>query len=353
MVKKFFAFVLVIVALISVFLVYSKDNSKAELWSNKSQPSFERVAKMEIEACLTLSEPGNCLNKAMTELVVRYGAASVWEAYRSVQRENPVASRNCHVPGHLSGAAAYKESKSLKSSLAYLEPVCQGAYIHGVYEAWGLAERLLSDEGRYERMLQAGRPCEEAREGFATFLCYEGLGHAVWMLLADMEKSFDVCGRFSTDDARAGCVEGVVMQRYLPLIEDKVLAAEGVENVADGCKSLKHVWSSLSGDLVGKSAGEACRESASTLYIMDLGGRGVVSDLEEASGEFISRCRSLRDERDKTSEEDVNWCLDRVGWAFWYLSDASLERGMEMCELYATNKDGCVRILKETAEDNS
>ena len=351
--KKIFAIISCILSVGGVLYI-TNDNPSYDYWSGEAVDSLVKVAESEIDGCLLKSDPGGCLNEVMVSLITRVGPASSWEGYRNVQSRSPQASKNCHVPGHLSGVASFNESRSLTRSLNYLEPVCQGAYIHGVYEAWAhyVRDRDVNvDVGLFKN---ASKPCAVSISYPGRFYCYEGVGHAVWMLTGDMAKSFEVCGSFTSNDARGGCVEGVVMQRFLPLIDDDVFIAEGVENVSEGCKEFLPSWSMSSSEgEVLLTPYQLCRRSASTLFIMDLGGVVGLDNIESESELFIKRCESLFDEKDFSSKADVSYCLDRAGWAYWYRSDAKLDVGRDLCEKYSVKLEGCIATLKETARENS
>jgi hypothetical protein len=124
--------------------------------------------------------------------------------------------RECHVAGHKIGADWVLSGSDPLAAVKVEEIRCEGAFTHGVLDAWALnkpdlaAAGKMSDVCDYEVGLKQG-------SSFKKVWCWDGLGHAAWV--ASSEDYLDALKRCATIDSGEGrsyCVEGVFMEVYEP-----------------------------------------------------------------------------------------------------------------------------------------
>lgn len=346
--------VLLVGSVVATIGVSSKLNSDA--WSLSPSEAVITAARGVLLECVD-DVSTECVSSRMSRATLLLGPVATNAAYELVRDENPLFAYACHGAGHAAGLAAYQQSQVLEVALGYRGPACQGSYMHGVFDGWA-GSRAMTNSA-FDSVLPI---CESATGYHGVYYCFEGYGHAAWLLTHDLGRAVDMCGRSRKWEARQGCLEGVVMQRWAPVVGEKN-SADRLDDIVPACRTLAP-W--MTGTVMDEAFGpeipeagssiDACLRAATYplgLFLIDVT-RGDDVAWRDATSTFISRCNTYHAAGDRVADADRDRCLVEYGeYAFFY-SEANPVAANSWCNLLPEAVQGaCLRRVAEAARENA
>lgn len=296
-------------------------------------PSSTSTASGSLTACAlpTREAIESCLNDRLPAMTLELGPEVSMEALRQLIDKAPLAAAACHAPTHASGRAAYLERGDLSQALAYLKSTCQSGYQHGVFDAWAQAV----PRGKQERDAAFGHAaalCDQAPQGWTRYLCFDGMGHAAWLTSdGSLDAAVDVCEESKTVDGRDGCVAGIVMQRFAPVLVDEPVEREPIAELGGVCRQVNDAAWEDALALPETSPRVACRRGAVYPIGMEVANMNPDSAPDDLLERFTELCESLADPRDRYSQRDVEGCLHAWGFAAWSFTRGDETRTRDIC----------------------
>jgi hypothetical protein len=160
------------------------------------------------------SEQRACLAEVMTDALRTDQIANIMPALEEYDKR---AQSTCHSAGHDAGIAAYNAEKEKWIAIIQrsAQLICNSALLHGVFTAAGASELT---ENQWEFILNWCDTLNPLKEKIAN--CGDAIGHAAWDQFKEAKKSVLMCEKLSTELWRSECSEGVLMQRYAPVVSD-------------------------------------------------------------------------------------------------------------------------------------
>ena len=317
-----------------------------------------------LQLCLPMleREESDCLYQHMPRLALLYGPNAVLEGVWRIGEEYPAVRFNCHTPGHEMGRVVYNELGSLRKALTGADDRCMGSYIHGVFDAWSATPK------EHDDFVMAAKLCNGYSQG-STNLCYDGLAHSLWSKLGSADEVSQVCGVADKSEGRYGCLAGVLMQMYSPVIGE---ASNKLVNFGSElprfCNSLSE-WSVLDsttggfGSYNNPSIKLACVNGSLTvlkdLYLDKVLSKvkpgSITPRVESAIEEYLQGCKSLSHLAGLELESFLSECESVVGgYLYLYAPIENSEISREACNRWFSNSRkslqaclGYIESLKE------
>ena len=347
-------------ALASLTLALLVTNSGSDIWSPTASPALVDAARTRILQCVDPTVDSKtrvdaeCMSRAITDTVVQYGPVAYNTAFDALRSSEPLLAFYCHQQGHVAGTAAYRKAGSLERALSYRGPACQGAYLHGVFDEWSSSASPDSTQ-----FASAAALCDTATGELGRYYCFEGFGHAAWNVLRDTNASVGLCELSSWIDAREGCLEGIIMQHFAPIVGESGDPEAKIDDIAGLCASLPN-WKTPTLQTAGAhgagSSRSACRRAAvfpfgSPLFAVPTG-----DDAAYRTGvrEYFKRCDALLDRTDPTSGADREFCIVEAGEHNLYYESMDVPRALEWCrEVITELQEQCAERVTRSAKDNA
>ncbi|RKT12108.1 hypothetical protein BX285_6074 [Streptomyces sp. 1114.5] len=128
-----------------------------------------------------------------------------------ITKEKPYTVRFCHPIAHELGHAAVKRfNADFQKVISFPHETCAAGYLHGA------VEEMLNASTQPEVDLL--KLCQPKNSG----PCIHGVGHGtMFVAKQDVAKARDLCNKFTTDQNRIRCSEGLFMQLFGPDEEDE------------------------------------------------------------------------------------------------------------------------------------
>jgi hypothetical protein len=160
------------------------------------------------------SEQRACLAEVMTDALRTDQVASIMPALEEYDKR---AQSTCHAAGHDAGIAAYKaeEDKWIAIIQRSAQLICNSALLHGVFTAAGVGGLT---ENQWDFVLNWCDTLNPLKDKIAN--CGDAIGHAAWDQFKEPKRSVLICEKLSTELWRSECSEGVLMQRYAPVVSE-------------------------------------------------------------------------------------------------------------------------------------
>lgn len=321
-----FAGAVAAILLLAAALLGAAGPATAPATAGAGQPA-EPVAVVALQGCASDPEPESCLQSRLALLQARWPAGAILDALELALGSRPELAASCHAPMHALGQSAYKSSRSLSDALAVTNPVCQGGYQHGVFDAWG--ETLTPGSPDLARLAQAAALCDHAPAGDARYLCFDGFGHVAWRTGSTMVRAAQACLHSLTREGRLGCMAGIVMDRYAPVTPSS--SPEPLDGLPGQCRLLPaKLWE---GSLAVRSA---CRQAAVYPFTQETAGLRMMDPTirpQELGDRYAKRCAALQDSRDPEAAADVLDCTRQVGFGLWFAAGNDAATALSWCKL--------------------
>lgn len=292
-----------------------------------------------ISRCLPVSLDGDneCLTTTMTATALREGPAAVYIAVQRLVAQHPDLSVVCHTPGHTVGQEVFKAVGSLEATLPAADVSCGGSYLHGLFDAFGDTSPTA---GEY---LTAAQSCN-ALPSDRTNLCFDGLAHNLWRTLRSPQAVSEVCAAAYTAAGRNGCLGGVMMQKYAPLLGEPTDDISSIlSTLAPFCAQLP-AWPPLPSDPQQITA--PCLRAAvypfRVLFLdkplfsqQQAGNYSDPAPLDVPMRSYLAACDSLAVDDSKAVAEAVAFCREMIGWhAYLPKPSRNLEIASSICERF-------------------
>jgi hypothetical protein len=337
---------LALIALIAVMLTaFVAFRAEVPRWEPVASTEQLASARTLLEQCrsgtgaaATVDE--RCFTTNFSTAVENLGPAAALTALDRLRVETPQYAFACHGAGHTAGAVAYRAAAGdLAKALVDLNPVCQGAYQHGVIEAWGAQRTGASTAELQDAFVAVARICDAAPAGPARELCFDGHGHAAWLTTANrsgnaqIEDAFALCLSSPTMDGRMGCAGGIVMQVFAPVTADT--DPRPVDEIIPFCAAVPGTsWGSFTVDDTefAATARLGCALGATypfaTAMITDRAlGAEVMLD------RYVQRCLALDGLELGTQRPVGPDCFDGIGFGLYYAAGSDVELARSWCEM--------------------
>jgi len=159
----------------------------------------------------------DCFYNAMSMALKGTSPVGVFDVINKLTSNgNIYVARECHVAGHKIGSDWVFSGSDPFAAVKVEEIRCEGAFTHGVLDAWALTKPDLDGAGKMADVCDYEVGLDEGSY-FKKGWCWDGLGHAAWV--ASGENYIDALNRCATIDSSEGrsyCVEGIYMEVYEP-----------------------------------------------------------------------------------------------------------------------------------------
>jgi hypothetical protein len=279
-----------------------------------------------------------CVARQFTAAVLAQGPAATLAAFDALRVETPGYAAVCHTAGHAAGTAGFVAAgRDLRRALVDLTPACQGAYQHGVIEAWGSAYTGRTAGELRDVFGDVAAICDAAPGGPARELCFDGFGHAAWFATADrngdirLADAFSLCTASAAIDGRLGCAGGIVMQVFAPVTA--VSERRPVDAITEFCAPVPdNRWGEITieGEPVVVTARTACALGAVYPFAVAMGTDRSTGDTVMLE-RFLDRCASL-DTLAATDGRLISAaCFDGIGFGLFYAARQDMGMAREWC----------------------
>lgn len=325
----------------SAFVALRAEPSRWEPVASAEQITSARtlLEQCRSERSPTATVDERCFTTNFAAAVENLGPAAALTALDKLRVETPQYALACHGAGHAAGAVAYRAAGGdLTKALIDLNPVCQGAYQHGVIETWGTQRTGASTDELRAAFVTVARICDAAPRGPARELCFDGYGHAAWQTTANrsgnahVEDAFTLCSSATTIDGRMGCAAGIVMQVFAPVTADT--EPRPVDEIVSFCASAPNTsWGSFSvdGTEFTTTARRGCALGATYPFsIAMITDRALGADV--MLDRYVQRCIALEGLELGPGRPIGPDCFDGIGFGLYYAADSDAELARSWCD---------------------
>jgi hypothetical protein len=322
MVKRFLLGVLVIALILGSFFIvnFEDDKSKEVFKESKAFAPIElRDSLIEGEfekdllTCEELSKSSpnlDCIYNAMRKALKGTSPVGVFDIVNNlIEKGNLYVGRECHVAGHKIGADWVLSGSNPMDAIKIEEIRCEGAFTHGVLDAWALEKPSLEEAGEMADICdyEVGQSYESS---YKKVWCWDGLGHAAWVASGeDYLNSLERCALIDDASGRSYCVEGVFMEIYEPANYDR---GRGLGKVVDELPKIceKHPMAWLPAG-ASEDPRQGCWQGAGYLFTRlvtwDLSPSEETELIKARVDRLVSFCKLMGDGKDV--------CLERLQMA--------------------------------------
>ena len=346
--RRLLAVASVVSLAVTVVLAWGATSTRppVDRWTTTpSTASMERATRV-VSNCVTATE-SSCLTDAFTRSLETNGPVATLRAYDAVRISHPLMANHCHTAGHTAGRLAFSlAGDDVARALVMLEPICQSAYSHGVLDAWARAfDDSVSPSQVQAEFAAVMARCERTPAGDARSLCFDGIGHATLLFqrgfvesssdLPDDEvlsRAVGLCGSASRPDGREGCVAGILMQLFAPVVSTGTTRA--ADDLGAFCAAWDLAWWPEAFQSVEEGVSltvrSACR--GGTIYpLLTAFGATNPSRIDDRIEWYLDECDALADPRDPESSVEVGYCRGALGYALLYTAGLDTTTALEWC----------------------
>jgi hypothetical protein len=127
-----------------------------------------------------------------------------------VERDNPLASYDCHTGGHQAGRRAAASGDYVNAILGgvSVKNICGNGFIHGAFDEVG------HQKAGNNTFQELSTVCDKVPQEVRYSACVDGYGHSVWLRTYDLGKALELCLFFDEATSKNVCLAGVIMQMY-------------------------------------------------------------------------------------------------------------------------------------------
>ena len=227
MFKKILIFLAVFAVAIGSIFYISNSNPKVPVEKKQSfadisvrSSNVELKLEADILDCEAKSKVmlvRDCFYNAMSMALKGTSPVGVFDVINKLTSNgNIYVARECHVAGHKIGSDWVFSGSDPFAAVKVEEIRCEGAFTHGVLDAWALTKPDLIGAGEMADVCDYEVGVAEGSY-FKKGWCWDGLGHAAWVASGeDYINSLSRCATIDSGEGRSYCVEGVYMEVYEP-----------------------------------------------------------------------------------------------------------------------------------------
>lgn len=211
--RKVIALLLVASAIVTVlFLNVDKKNQSANDYVAMIKKCTSKVNMDIPEQDAIEASAIDCVSLVLEDAIRNEKARAVMPFLKEMNKKSGFA-RICHIASHRAGIKAFNKNESLIKQHDNVNSItCDSGMYHGFWEAVGYSKPSLEVWTELTSWCESqGNIVSDAGN------CGDAAGHAAYDATKDQHAAVDlVCYLFSADVLISECVEGVLMQRFIP-----------------------------------------------------------------------------------------------------------------------------------------